>query len=143
MSDFRLVQNGYYQLKPNTKRKNGLVGVPIKLIGYRDKYSSVKKEVLKVGYFNPIKTGQCKFDITLWVHEVEPIPLTKDWLIRLDFKPWREHTYKRGGFIIASFKTETIIDDTRFIYHMTELKYVHQLQNMYFAVNYSELKYKV
>ena len=141
MSDFRLVQNGYYQIKDNSEYPD--LSFPLKLVGYKDEYSHEENKVLKLCHFKPAFRVPHTDDVKLWIHEVEPITLTKDWLIRLDFKPWREHTYKRGGFIIVSFKTETIVDDTRFTYHMTELKYVHQLQNMYFAVNYSELKYKV
>jgi hypothetical protein len=77
-----------------------------------------------------------------WLKHFKPIPLTEDWLVRLGFRYYKEtngYAY-RIHFRIQFVKSENgfmaYIDNTE--WH--ELKYVHQLQNLYFALTGEELE---
>jgi hypothetical protein len=79
----------------------------------------------------------------------KPIPLTEEWLLRFGFDNWfgKEYILSNGHFYcVFKFYKNGRIDtyfcgqnerfknkDTRFI------KYVHQLQNLYFALTGEEL----
>lgn len=78
------------------------------------------------------------------IDEVEPIPLTEEWLLRFGFEEEGE------SFNLNDFSIELIGDDGRWCtyffdtYHSVEcslslIKYVHQLQNLYFALTGEEL----
>ena len=79
--------------------------------------------------------------------QVEPILLTEEWLIKFGSKRVQEDKYgchyenqecwvylSHGGFDV-----EVITDDERFNLLRT-YKYVHQLQNLYFAITGKELE---
>lgn len=74
---------------------------------------------------------------------MKPIPLTEEWLFKFGYKKVNtlydttevfekklSYTiYFRSGVLSFSFSTQ-------------EIKYVHQLQNLYFALTNEELKFK-
>lgn len=70
----------------------------------------------------------------------EPIPLTEEWLLKFGFK-------KIGNQFIIENGRITLTDDIKygnqFIYEFTSLVYVHQLQNLYFALTGNELEIKL
>ena len=83
----------------------------------------------------------------LWsIEELEPIPLTEEWLKRFGFKlpahSWigdkfhlseygEGSKHPNGGvWVVAMNKNNAII---------SEIQYVHQLQNLYFAITGEEL----
>lgn len=86
--------------------------------------------------------------------KIEPIPLTEEWLLRFGFK------YKKCGmcgqdqwanmdfWYIDTQSGEAIvlrgnIKNTKILYpHFTSIYYVHQLQNLYFAITGEELTIK-
>ena len=69
---------------------------------------------------------------------VQPIPLTEEWLLKFGFisNPY-EDRYEKGSIHIECLKTkgETYL----WIENMPHIKYVHQLQNLYFALTGEEL----
>lgn len=69
--------------------------------------------------------------------DVKPIPLTEDWLVKLGFKKWNSKgtTYSKGVLILHLRKRGWVVNK-RFL----EPKYVHQLQNLYFALTNIELE---
>jgi len=84
---------------------------------------------------------------TVSIGDIKPIPLAEDWLIKFGFKKVQEDKYgchyeneecwiylNHGGFDL-----ELITDDERFNLLRT-YKYVHQLQNLYFAITGKELE---
>jgi hypothetical protein len=79
---------------------------------------------------------------TTWIEaeEFEPIPLTEEWLLKFWFisNPY-EDRYEKGSIHIECIKTkgETYL----WIENMPHIKYVHQLQNLYFALTGEELTY--
>lgn len=75
--------------------------------------------------------------------EIEPIPLTEEWLLKFGFKKQHDLHYKRD--IILRFVGCELcfnrgdIDDIDNIDFITWLNYVHQLQNLYFCLTGDEL----
>ena len=69
--------------------------------------------------------------------ELYPIPLTEEWLLRFGFENNR----------LGLFDCIKVVEDIGFhIYfiqrHLKEVQYVHQFQNLYFALIGEELKMK-
>lgn len=87
---------------------------------------------------------------TTWIEseEFEPIPLTEEWLLKFGFKlnmNWFNWNAAIGENEIGDFKLALrYTDDFGWFYQSrcTPLKYVHQLQNLYFAITGEELIYK-
>lgn len=75
----------------------------------------------------------------------EPIPLTEEWLLRFGFKK-KEHTYELGWFIVFFSEFSEyglwLEDNEGGVLNDKAMKYVHQLQNLYFALTGEELKIK-
>ncbi len=70
-------------------------------------------------------------------YNFEPIPLTEDWLLKFGFelKNWGIKVWYLKGFEIdQNFYLKGIDWGVRF-------KYVHQLQNLYFALTNEELEF--
>jgi len=118
----------------------------------------VKKYFTEYGY-----SKICEIDITDFsdilnnVIKVEPIPLSEDWLLKFGLKI-TDNDYE-GGYDFTEYKgrlweniilqTEDIfyyfihIDQDSFYSHtIIEIKYVHQLQNLYFDLTNEELTIK-
>ena len=99
----------------------------------------------------------------LLVEHCQPIPLTEEWLLKFGFKAWDdkktiytleididEYNNTCFRFWFQSDKlvfdyiqneihpTESIFDDKNII--RLEIKYIHQLQNLFFALTNEELK---
>lgn len=76
--------------------------------------------------------------------EYKPIPLTEEWLLKFGFKK----NYKRGYILkinsflrIAGFQTiPHLYLEYEENYCLVTLEYVHQLQNLYFALTENELE---
>ena len=75
------------------------------------------------------------------IKNIEPIPLTEEWLFKLNFINDRVLEFYRNDITDS-----TIIIDYNFIcllgYSHVKLKYVHQLQNLFFALTGEELELK-
>ena len=79
---------------------------------------------------------------------ISPIPLTEEWLIKLGFTKDNYHfvlndkcsvTYEKTGSEKGFWYSN---DDTdAYCYRLKEIKYVHDLQNLYFALYGEELKF--
>lgn len=83
---------------------------------------------------------------------IQPIPLTEEWLLKFGFehhKADKSDVYKLNKFIYAVYVNEGKFKGKRFFNVLNisfkdfeRLKYVHQLQNLYFALTGEELKLK-
>lgn len=91
-----------------------------------------------------------EFPKTTWRNATfsKPIPLTEEWLVRFGFR-FVERDYEGyNQFIKDSFESIYITEKNEFRYSSykpcgyTDLKYVHQLQNLYFALTGEELTIK-
>lgn len=114
------------------------------LLQYTD-FQKVKKHLRGTTF--KVTADDILFLSTYSVNYVEPIPLTEEWLIKFGFKRIQEDKYgchyendecwvylSRNGFDI-----EVITRNKRFNLLRT-YKYVHQLQNLYFAITGKELE---
>jgi len=77
-------------------------------------------------------------------NHIHPIPLTEEWLLKFGFDYDNEtSTY---SLLTSLRKCDLCIDillsDGEYFWKYVELKYVHQLQNLYFALTGNELEIK-
>jgi hypothetical protein len=79
------------------------------------------------------------------VNTFEPIPLTEEWLFKFGFQ------YKYGCLLLSTNRgtiqiEEDLAEISSVVTHsgfMSPCKYVHQLQNLYFALTNKELEIKM
>ena len=88
-------------------------------------------------------SGKVIQEIEEWgVHDYSPIPLTEDWLIRASGKKDQLAPYIDFGY----FELTKADNDWYFVekegVRLCAIKYVHQLQNLYFALTGKELEIK-
>lgn len=75
-------------------------------------------------------------------HYYSPILLTEKWLQKLGFEPWQgfDGLYRKGNFPTITILSESGSFKLQgFARWRKEVKYVHQLQNLYFALTEEEL----
>jgi hypothetical protein len=97
-------------------------------------------EQITIDHLNCLNSGRCEYD---------PITLTEEWLLKFGFEKVlnqykkitdvSKDTFKNIPFIILFLDNQFQYDDLRF---RTNLQYVHQLQNLYFALTGDELTIK-
>lgn len=98
----------------------------------------IVEEVLKEGAmvkFLPNQTGNM-FD------GMKPIPITEEWLIRFGFKIRSNPNNPDNSFFWDNGEVKMIQSDKLYcsdIVSTIEIKHVHQLQNLYFALTGEEL----
>ena len=77
---------------------------------------------------------------------INPILLTGEWLIKFGFEKY-DYDYKIGDFRIRNVRTLSGIQTDKFEYLpfaiVVKIEYVHQLQNLYFALINNDLKIKI
>lgn len=69
-----------------------------------------------------------------WMNQVEPIPLTEEWLIKAGFVKVRDYPVFRFNCIQIELNILKKIWIVRLGVIDIEIKYVHQLQNLYFCL---------
>jgi len=96
-------------------------------------------EILKVDVSGDLEILIGIEPIEVELKEIDPIPLTEEWLIKFGFKNWGDKytwsTKARGGVIVHKRKRGWVVRK-----NMPIIEYVHQLQNIYFALTGKELK---
>lgn len=99
-----------------------------------DKFCKIEGNIsYNHSFVTEIKTGK---PFTLLRNALHPIELTEEWLLKLGFKPFvKDFTLK--GIIIHKRKRGWVLRKS-----VPEIKYVHQLQNLYFALKGEELELK-
>jgi hypothetical protein len=90
-------------------------------------------------------------DFYHWIEGlIKPIPLTKEWLLKFGFEFYVDTWYLKG---FALWETEWGDDKGNtgigYFYELRQhgmmdqhIKYIHQLQNLYFALTQDNLKFK-
>lgn len=92
------------------------------------------KEITPINIHNLMHlTGWDKSPIDI---EFEPIPLTEEWLVKFGFKPLVKD-WQIKGLILHTRKRGFVVNKK-----IPIVKYVHQLQNLYFALTGEELTLK-
>lgn len=84
-------------------------------------------------------------DIEKFPDNYRPIPLTEEWLIRFGFEEVSKDTWHKESFFIefdiqAGFGFN--IENNQGVHLLTGIEYVHELQNLYFALTGEELQIK-
>ena len=86
--------------------------------------------------------------------EIKPIPLTEEWLLRMGFEKKGSEwilfpcceiqiiVFNEGNYNGVMFYTRTIHTDYTPIYSANHINYIHQLQNLYYALTNQELEIK-
>jgi hypothetical protein len=66
---------------------------------------------------------------------LNPIPLTEEWLLKFGFEKSSKHIFKKDGFLISlDIVFEVFLGNI-----VVEIKYVHQLQNLFYCLSGKEL----
>jgi hypothetical protein len=109
----------------------------------------MKASELRIGNYVYFEDELLKFDFEMgWNFDyIKPIPLTEEWLLKFGFeKKYQTFEFKGlnidGTVVHFSFDkwcSEYDIENCDFIEIPAECKYVHQLQNLYFALTNEEL----
>jgi len=73
-----------------------------------------------------------------------PIPLTEEWLLKFGFKNYERLRFSLGGTLIVDLEDFTVgINECDVFWFLSnDIMYVHQLQNLYFALTGEELVFK-
>jgi hypothetical protein len=132
-------------------RLGNMVGVPRKVFGDglhpRPEVVvcvvvGITKDVIKASYSYAERLLWRGFDFC----EIEPIPLTEEHLLEAGFEEYNEEEgedgitdYYRKNGIIFSRRYGTIVDC---VTH-AQIQYLHQLQNLYFALTGEELRVEI
>lgn len=99
----------------------------------------MKTSELRIGFWynyegQPIQMDEDALSNILRIggeYNYEPIPLTKEWLVKFGFKDGKRGWFKTGA------------RNSKFnLYMYGRCDYVHQLQNLYFAITREELTIK-
>ena len=105
---------------------------------------------VELGYY----VDSAGFQRKLSDEDVKPIPLTEDWLVKFGFKYLGEGYstnifYKQGCLVNWSYRVKESMHDGEWVLEqgfmdqwsvvLSTLEYVHQLQNLYFALTGEEL----
>ena len=78
--------------------------------------------------------GDCYFE------NINPIPITEEWLLKLGFEK-HNYIFRKDGFQFTFDKKIIPIKFYGGAIKNTNIKYIHQLQNLYFALTQKELEY--
>lgn len=116
----------------------------------------MKANELRIGNLYEFKGCLCTININtfaefnLHLKEFQPIPLTEEWLLKFGFDNNRRlYLYGMADYFMSY---DIMSDNSIFIYNEVEtannesltmmghIKYIHQLQNLYFALTGEELK---
>lgn len=72
-------------------------------------------------------------------NECEPIPLTEEWLVKFGFENFYNEFLSSNGYFDLIFNDDKVSLRVEGQWLSLEIKYVHQLQNLYFALTNEEL----
>lgn len=103
--------------------------------------------------------NECFSDISGYSYEeIEPIPLSEEWLLRFgfeNFSDWQIALDDPSRFLVIMHVTHSgdefypvleqcgeVSSERKQIFHLNRIQYVHQLQNLYFALTGTELTIK-
>jgi len=110
----------------------------------------MKANELRIGNYIYFEDELLKFDFEMgWNFDyIKPIPLTEEWLLKFGFVDgsylYKNYKVKAGDYwnSVKFYEGEWCYnndDSDAACYFLTTIKYVHQLQNLYFALTNEEL----
>ena len=74
-----------------------------------------------------------------YLKDIKPIPLTEEWLLKFGFMKSMSNWYSNNDYAIELCESFIQID-IGYTTITVDVKYVHQLQNLYFALTGEELE---
>lgn len=76
--------------------------------------------------------------------DIKFIPLTEEWLLKLGFKEVSDRIYVKNYHYGYEFGITNyfVIKNGKHFIRYKHIKYIHQLQNLYFALTNEELKHE-
>jgi hypothetical protein len=79
--------------------------------------------------------------IMAFEHDISPIPLTEDWLLKFGFVEVGDRYYDwiKGEIGFANDIPDASYDLVSYDFHDCKIKYVHELQNLHFALTGKEI----
>ena len=104
--------------------------------GVISNYSGFNKDCFKWEESDWYALGESTLDISI----IHPIPLTEEWLVRFGFELNANKYRTNDSKLICHKMIDVKISGSK--YNLKHIKYVHQLQNLYFALTGEELKLK-
>ena len=113
--------------------------------------ATLTNEIYEIGIWalRVIEDGnyQNSYDTETKVYKA--IPLTEEWLLKFGFKKQLDKSFAKNDFSIfldKRFKTNLFLqenqEDFKWFSYELKVEYIHQLQNLYFALTGEELKIK-
>jgi hypothetical protein len=105
-----------------------------------EEYEPCTPKIIKWNQSNWYAIGEC-IEFIEWF---EPIPITEEWLIKFGFEKnsywFKDDNMLRFGLIDNKLHCSIGNDENGFLYN--RINYIHQLQNLYFALTGQELEFK-
>jgi len=120
-------------------------------------YYHLTEDVCEVNYIGE-KSFDCKTELGSMAHGVyDPIPLTKEWLLKIGFDKEKDHKWKDGSITPEIYVFKSYFIEFTNIYTVVVLarmnrsggefirsvKFVHEIQNLIFALTGEELKVNI
>jgi hypothetical protein len=118
----------------------GMKGVPVKVCGITPTLGLLRENTYTVGLVS--LTDRENITVPLYsqyIEYIEPIPLTEEWLRRFGFANGEKENFdftRNMQLRILGYEA-----DYNGLW-IGEIEYVHQLQNLYFALTGAELQFK-
>jgi len=111
-------------------------------IGNWIKHDELFHEISSTNNWNSFITVMFRCEVSL--SDIEPIPLTEEWLIKFDISLKYKGCYEPFTDVYWLVEPNgTLIESGEGIEYAIPLpKYVHQYQNLYFALTGEELEFK-
>ena len=108
----------------------------------------MEEKELRIGNYVNIEDTILRIDLQELYYNssiMTPIPLTEEWLLKLGFESMYSKYIVKAGDYYNSIKQDygkwiySYDESDAGCYELKEIKYVHELQNLYFAFNDKEL----
>ena len=108
----------------------------------------MEEKELRIGNYVNIEDTILRIDLQELYYNsslMNPIPLTEEWLLKFGFESMYSNYIIKAGDYYNSIKQDcgkwiySYDESDAGCYELKEIKYVHQLQNLYFALNDKEL----
>lgn len=104
---------------------------------------------LRIGNYVYDSTDHCRIDVKCsdfcYSGNFEPIKLTEEWLLKFGFEKLAPESFRFNCLEIdIEIEIAYLVGDgnENIIYLLDDIKYLHQLQNLYFALTNEELTIK-